>query len=322
MLKTSAAHASAGGLLLCALLLAGCATGLQSDDVSRAAFPRAVELTEVVFFPQEKYQCGPAALAMALHWAGKPVTPQALTPQVYLPAKQGSLQVELLANARRHGTVAYVLRPRLTDLLAEISAGHPVIVFQNLGLSWYPKWHYAVVVGFDLAADQIVLRSGLEARHVVPLAVFERTWRRGNYWAVTLLPPARLPRTAEEAPYLQAVIALERLEYWQEASAAYRAALERWPDSLVAQLGLGNSRYGLRDFVGAERAYRAAAETHPTSGVVHNNLAQALADQERWSEAEAAVQRALALGGPHEAVFRATLAQIRARRPSKARPGG
>lgn len=309
-----AARAGAGGLLLYTLLLAGCATPLQSERLPAAAFSEPVELTDVAFFPQEQYQCGPAALATALHWAGKAVTPQALTPQVYVPAKQGSLQLELVANARRHGTVAYVLRPQLADLLAEVAAGHPVIVFQNLGLSWYPKWHYAVVVGFDLARDEMVLRSGLEARHTVPLAVFERTWRRADYWAMVLMPPGRLPRTAEEMPYVQAVVALERLQRWEETSAAYRAALARWPASLAATLGLGNSRYGLGDFAGAEQAYRAAAAAHPASGVAHNNLAQTLADQGRWTEAEAAVERALALGGPHAAAFRATEAHIRARR--------
>ena len=26
-----------------------------------------------------------------------------------------------------------------------------LLVLQNLGLSWLPRWHYAVVVGYDLA---------------------------------------------------------------------------------------------------------------------------------------------------------------------------
>src|SRR2546422_3737218 len=35
----------------------------------------------------------------------------------------------------------------LSDLLAEVAAGHPVLVFQNLGLHWIPRWHFAVAVG-------------------------------------------------------------------------------------------------------------------------------------------------------------------------------
>jgi hypothetical protein len=314
MLHASAARFLAGGLFLIYLLLAGCATPLQSDRLARSAFPEPIELTAVKFFPQEEYQCGPAALAMALNWAGKNVTPEMLAPEVYLPTRQGSLQLELLANARRRGTVPYVVRPELQALLTEVAEGHPVVVFQNLGLSWYPKWHYAVLVGFDLERDQLVLRSGTEERHQVPLAVFERTWRRGGYWAMVVMPAGRLPRTAEETPYLRAVVALERLQHWEEASEAYRTAIVRWPGSLAAQLGLGNSRYALGDKRGAEEAYRTAVITHPDSGIAFNNLAQTLADQGRWQEAEVAAQQAIALGGPHVTTYRATLAEIRAKR--------
>lgn len=296
-----------------ALLLAACTT-LQSDRIARAPFADAVELHDVAFFPQEDYQCGPAALATALDYAGVRTTPAALAPQVYLPARRGSLQLELLAAARRHGVVPYVLAPRLDALFAEVQAGHPVVVLQNLAFAWYPRWHYAVVVGFDLAREEVVLRSGRERRRIVPLRVFERTWRRADYWAMVALPPGVLPRTAEELPYLQAVVALERMQRWEEARKAYRAALERWPASLGAQLGLGNAAYALGDRPGAERAYRAAASRHPDAGIAFNNLAQVLADLGRFAEAEEAIARALALGGPHASVFRETAAEIRARK--------
>ena len=177
-------------LVLPLVMLAGCATP-QTDRLleSATAFPRPVELTAVPFFPQEAYQCGPAALATVLNGSGLNVTPEELTPQVYLPERQGSLQFELLAAARRHGRVPYVLRPQLEAITTEIASGNPVLVLQNLGISAMPFWHYAVVVGFDLARAEVVLRSGREHRHVTSLRTFEHTWRRGDYWAVVVLPP-------------------------------------------------------------------------------------------------------------------------------------
>ena len=65
--------------------------------------------------------------------AGVKVTPEELVPQVYLPERKGSLQVEMLAAARRHGMVSYQLAPRFEDVLREIAAGTPVVVLQNLG---------------------------------------------------------------------------------------------------------------------------------------------------------------------------------------------
>src|SRR3569623_834586 len=138
----------------------------------------------------------PAALATVLAWSGSAVTSESLVNEVYVPARKGSLQPELLAAARRLARAPYVLRSDVADVLREVAAGHPVLVLQNLGLSWAPRWHYAVVVGFDLARERVVLRSGTEKRHEVSLALFERTWRRAHAWAVVVPPPAELPATA------------------------------------------------------------------------------------------------------------------------------
>ena len=78
------------------LLLAGCASRapvLLPITTQQGSEPR-VELTDTPFFPQEAYQCGPAALATLLNANGVAVSPEQLVPQVYLPERRGSLQVE------------------------------------------------------------------------------------------------------------------------------------------------------------------------------------------------------------------------------------
>ena len=147
------------GVFLFWLLLSGCTTPQVAQLLAKPApdLPRRVELAEVPFFPQEEYQCGPASLATVIASSGVSVTPDSLVSQVYLPGRQGSLQAELLGATRRHGLVAYVLAPRLDDLLRELAAGTPVLVLENLVFDWYPVWHYAVAIGYDLDREEILI---------------------------------------------------------------------------------------------------------------------------------------------------------------------
>ena len=230
---------------------------------------------------------------------------------MYLPQRQGSLQVEMLAAARRHGVVAYQLAPELTDLLAEVADGTPVIVLQNLGLSWYQVWHYAVVIGYDLERREVILRSGREQRQVLPMTTFERTWARSGYWAMLALPPGKVPRSAEEVSFVSAVSALERSGHLQGARSAYLAAVQRWPHSLAAQIGAGNTAYRSKDLVRAEADFRQAVAAHPDSVAALNNLAQTLSDLGRDEEALPYAQRAVELGGPLKEIARETLEGIR-----------
>lgn len=301
------------GLLFFALsvFLSGCGL-LPSGHLSRLpGTPDKAMVAGVPFFAQEELQCGPASLAMVLNWSGIEVQPSDLAAEVYSPGLQGSLQSALLGAARRHGRVAYPITGSKA-LLAEISAGHPVIVLVNLGFFWYPKWHYGVVLGFDQERDEVILHSGLNANEHLRFRVFMNLWQRSEYWGLLVLPPERLPATAEEAPWLTAVAGLERTGQWQGAATGYTAALQRWPENFAAWMGLGNSRYSLRDLAGAAEAFRRAALLAPENGIPHNNLAQILAQQGKQQEAMAAAQRAVELGGPLLDTFRQTLEEIKA----------
>lgn len=306
----------AGALALVLLALSGCAT-LPAPDAARA-LPRLeaqrVELTQVPFFAQEEYQCGPAALATALQAAGIARTPQELAPHVYLPQRQGSLQLELLGASRRAGAVPYVLRTDAGDLLREVAAGHPVVVLQDVGWPLLPRWHYAVVVGYDLSGGTLTLRSGTIERLVLPLEEFQRTWAKGGRWAFVALPPDRLPATASEADYVAAAAAFERVAPAQ-GGRAYEAALRTWPANLFARLAAGNAAYRERQLETAAAHYRQATRDHPASGDAWNNLAQVLFEQGGTEEAAVAARRAVAIGGPRLSTYAKTLASIDAAAP-------
>ena len=289
----------AAGVFILALA-SGCASLVpQTRELARGlpqGLPAKVELTQTPFFPQLEYQCGPAALATVLANAGVKTTPEELVPQVYLPERRGSLQVEMLAAARRHGMISYALAPRFEDVLREIAAGTPVIVLQNLGV-FTAGWHYAVAIGYDYDRGMLVLRSGTQEREVMPFAAHEVVWMRSNYWAMVAVPPDRIPATAEEKSWLNAIAALERTGDARGARIAYKTFLERWPENVNAHVGLANTHHTLGELKDAEKVLRDAVRRDPDSVVVLNNLAQTLSDLGRNEEALPVIDRAATAGG-------------------------
>ncbi len=298
----------AAAAALLALALAGCADAPQRP----AGAPERLELAAVPFFPQDRYQCGPAALATLLTARGASVAPDELVPEVYLPARRGSLQLELLAATRRHGRLAYPLPPDRRALDAELVAGRPVLVLQNFGSSGHPAWHYAVVVGYG--PGYLLLRSGLSERLKLRASRFDGTWSRAGRWAFVALRPGELPASADVQVYAEAASAFEAAASDADAVAAFGAATERWPAEPAVWLGLGNARERGGDLAGAEAAFRAALEAAPGYAAARNNLADLLARRGCLAAARREVLRAEhdAAGTPLATAVAATRREIEA----------
>lgn len=295
-------------VVLFALLLGGCAT--QGSPQERFPdLPPRVELSATPFFADDSHFCGPAALATSLSAAGLPVQPAALVGEIFLPGRDGTLQVEMLAGARRHGAVATLIPGTLDALLRELAAGHPVVVLQNLGLSWAPKWHYAVAVGYDLEAGHLLLRSGQLPRQELSLRTFEYTWARSQHWAFVSSPPGRLPATASEEEATRALVAFERSASSDAAVEAYRSGLQRWPANATLAMGLGNALHATGDKLGAEAVFRQVAEDQNLAAA-HNNRARVLLELGHPVEARRAAERGLAVAGPLRPTLLDTLEAI------------
>jgi hypothetical protein len=302
------------GFFVCLILATaiwGCAGTLPRQwSLPFNGIPEQHRISSVPFFPQTEYQCGPASLAMTLVWSGVSTDPEQLAGSVYTPSLKGSLQPAMIGAARRHGRVAYVISSP-EELLTEVAAGYPVIVLQNLGLSWVPVWHYAVVVGYDADSGVVTLHSGETNSKEISLRVFDNTWSRSSYWGLLTLPPDRLPATASETGYTEAVLGLEKARRWPEAIKGYRTALKKWPSNLNARMGIGNSYYAMGDLPSAEQSFSEATLQFPTEGAAFNNLAQVLFEQGKKKAALTAAEKAVSMGGPLSGVFQETLQEIR-----------
>lgn len=280
-------------LILVVAVLAGCATHTQSLRSLSERLPLHVELSDTPFFPQKDYQCGPAALATVLVASGVETTADALVPEVYLPGRQGSLQTELIAATRRHGRMPYVLAPEFDDLITEVAAGRPVLVLQNLQLRRWPVWHYAVVIGYDRAREQLILRSGTTQREIVSTRKFQRTWELANRWALLSIEPGDVPARPDLNRFMSAAAGLEATGKTQAAAASYSRAQALWPEAALPWLGLANLAYARGDLPAAQAAYTAAIERDPANAAARSNLAQTMAERGCVSAAQHEIERAL-----------------------------
>ena len=254
------------------LLTGGCAT----RPLLLPPTAPGAELAQTPFFPQDRYQCGPAALATVLGASGVIVTPQRLEPLVYLPGRKGSLAIEMQAVPRQFGRIAYRIEPELGAITAEVDAVRPVLVLHNYGLPFWPRWHYAVVIGHEPARQRLLLRSGRVAREAWSARQFMRAWDNGDRWAIVMLQPGELPVAPDKSRYLEAAAAFESRATPEQARLTFDAAVRHWPDEPLALIGRGTAHYLAQDYRPAISDYRAALALDGSRAAARNNLAMAL----------------------------------------------
>lgn len=282
----------------------------------------AVELTTTPFFPQTAWQCGPAALATALGASGVPADPAALAAQVYVPARRGSLQVEMVAATRRAGRVPWLLPGGLPALVREVAAGHPVLVLQDVGQLGLRRWHYAVAVGLEPTADAVVLRSGREPRRREPAARFARSWAASDHWALVVLPPGVLPAVATPDLTLTTLAAAEGLLPAHDLHVTWIAAEARFPADPAVAFGAANAARAAGDAVAAAAGLRRSLALAPDFLPALNNLADLLLDTGCGAEALALAARAGAASQRPDTpvAWRAAVADTQARAAACATP--
>jgi len=308
-------------VIVALLVLGGCAATPMTDQLT-ASPPQGLQvfadLTDVPFFPQTQYYCGPAALTTVLNATGLETTPDDLAESVYTPGRQGTLQTEILTGARRHGRLALPVRT-LSDAFANVSAGRPVLILQNLALEIVPQWHYAVMVGFDLPNETILLRSGATHRQEMPMKTFEHTWRRAGFWGVVMVrPEGPVPENTSLSAWLQEGFGMERAGNATDALTAFTVAARHWPDAPEPLIAAANILIAANDLPLATTNLQDAVQRQPDNPVALNNLAHVLMLQGNLEEAETNALKAIAYRGSTQNTAEETLAAIQVQKLSRA----
>lgn len=239
------------GLLL---MLSACQTPVQTKQLLAAPpdIARQHVIAEVPFYPQQQYFCGPTTLAEVAGFYGLSNSPDDIAPATFIPGLDGTLQIEMAAATRQLGLVAYAQpRATLAQLLSLVEENIPVIVLQNNSIAWLPQWHYAVVIGYDLDAGEVILHTGVTEAHRLNFATFERTWQRGTYWLLAMLPPDKT--SAQLEPFVYTKASQDLLNTGQPAAGliALKSATQQWPDYWLAYFLLANHYFSTEPLVAA-----------------------------------------------------------------------
>lgn len=246
---------------------------------------------DVPFIAPRSELCASTSLAMVslywqLHTSYIPhMSLYELDARTLIPAKGGTLQIELVTAARADGLIAYPIEPTFDALIRELSEHHPVIVLVNRAYSWYPLWHYAVITGYDVKTQTILMHFGDMPNESVPIGTFATLWERSGNWGVVFLPPQELPASATAEKYLSIAYDFEKIGMTNEAIIAYETALKRWPDYIPLLFALGNIYYDVHQINKAEEVYRYILLIDSKYSFALNNLAVLLCHTGRSDEA-------------------------------------
>ncbi|WP_414829953.1 PA2778 family cysteine peptidase [Alteromonas sp. H39] len=225
------------------LLLTGCTATPQSEQL-RAERPSGLSgssyIADMPFFAQQQYYCGPTTLSEVFTFYGQPVDAEDIAPKIFIPEREGSLQLEMVSATRQYGFLPYAERGTLTQLFRLVDDDIPVIVFQNLSIELLPQWHYAVVIGYDLPAGTVTLHTGVTPDHTMSFELFEKTWARGNYWYMAPLPPEKASPALDAFTYTSAAYDMLNVGRTDAALAFLASATRQWPDQWLAYFLLAN----------------------------------------------------------------------------------
>jgi len=286
------------------ILASGCATEA-SRDASTERTPNTVELTTTPFYPQSRYQCGPASLATVLNASGLNIDPDKLAGDVYLPDRRGTLQIEMIAAVRRYGRVPYETGQDLQSIMDQLKHDQPVLVLLNLGFKILPIYHYAVVIGYEPDSDTLIMRSGMDYRLLMSRQWFLSAWHKSGNWALTVLPPGKLPAAVNVERYLKSIIALESVGQWRAAEMSYRAVLRQWPANTLALFGLANTLLVQGKLDEAVTQYSNVLKQDASHKPARNNLADTLLQLGQCEEASATLERVIINSDSDSAIDRA-----------------
>lgn len=141
-------------------------------------------ISDVPFFKQRQYDCGPAALACVYNFLGVRQEPEEISQRIYSRKQKGSLNLQLLIDAREQGLEATMYSGSFEHIRQAIDSAIPLILMlsENEDLM-----HYVVAVGYegdDLST--LVVHDGYEAFKRQSRPTLDPKWSATGYCTIEI----------------------------------------------------------------------------------------------------------------------------------------
>jgi ABC-type bacteriocin/lantibiotic exporter with double-glycine peptidase domain len=161
------------------MLSASCRTAEKLPVYSEARM-----ISDVPFYSQEIYQCGPSSLASVLKYWDVAVTPDAVAEEIFSKTARGTLTIDMILYAQQKGLHAEQYRGTIDNLRESVDEGYPLIVLVDYGFSFYQQNHFMVIVGY--AEQGIIAHTGKVKEKVIPWDDFVKVWEKTGYWTLLI----------------------------------------------------------------------------------------------------------------------------------------
>jgi tetratricopeptide (TPR) repeat protein len=141
-------------------------------------------IPEVPFFKQTKYHCGPAALACIYNFHGVRQSAEEISERIYSRDKKGSLNLQLLIDAREQGLTATMYSGSFEKIKQAVDSGTPLILMLSEGAD---ALHYVVVFGYEGSdLPTIITHNGYEPHKKYSRETLEKKWRPTGYCIIEI----------------------------------------------------------------------------------------------------------------------------------------